>query len=118
MSLFFAHCSSNSLRFNFYVLMMIFVKREEFIFFVLVSDQSLAQGRSQLEPFGSVGLVKMQGITEVLLISHFLLALFMMCSRSSSRTESKPLGSLAASNFVFFCCPFIYGFALRVFRHA
>ena len=36
--------------------------------------------RLQLEPFRLAGVVTLQGIAEALLISHFLLALFMISS--------------------------------------
>ena len=45
------------------------------IFFVLNVDQSLAQGRLHLEPFGLAGAVSLQDIAEAVLKSYFLLAL-------------------------------------------
>ena len=45
---------------------------EEFSLFVSILDQLLAQGRSQLEPFGLAGVMTLQGIAEALLISNFL----------------------------------------------
>ena len=68
-----------------------FFEHEEFSLFVFILDQSLAQVRFQLEPFGLAGLATVQGIAEALLISNFLPALFMISPKSSS----------AASNFAF-----------------
>ena len=44
---------------------------QTFILCVSILDQSLAQDRSQLEPFGSSGLVTLHGIAEALRFSNF-----------------------------------------------
>ena len=47
------------------------VRYEEFNLFMSILDQSLAQGGSQLEPFGLAGVVPLQGIAEALLDLQF-----------------------------------------------
>ena len=75
--------------------------------FVSMLDQSLAQSRPQLEPFGLAGLVTLQDNAEALPISNFLLALFMISlkSSSSSRIKWMPRCSLArtAEHIHFWC---------------
>ena len=57
-----------------------FCEREGLSLFIFILGHSLAQGRSQLDSFGSAGVVTLQGIAEAHLISNFLLALLTISS--------------------------------------
>ena len=63
-----ALCYSNLLRINDSILTIFTLNMKESSLFVSILDHSLAQGRSQLEPFGSAGVVTLQGIAAALLI--------------------------------------------------
>ena len=47
------------------------VEHEDFNLFVSILDNSLAQGRTKLEPSGLAGVVTLHGIAEALLIFNF-----------------------------------------------
>ena len=61
-------------------------EHEEFNLFVSISDQSLAQGHSQLEPFGLAGLGTLQGIADTWLVSVSL----GQCSRFLYNQNHRP----------------------------
>ena len=108
MSLLLTLCSSTSWRFNDYVLMMLLLNMKKLNTFISVAHQSLAQGRTQLDPFGSAGLVTFQAIAEALFISYFSCG--MIHDFFTTRTIVQDW-----VNASMFSCPVIYGFALRSF---